>query len=220
MTPWKAFSTAIAAILFALLYGASLFGVMDLPEGGDSDQDVLAAFADSDNRTGLIVGTYLLAAAGLSFLWFLASLRATVRRHEETSRLSTLVLAGGVVYVVMLFAAGASFGVLPLAVAVDEISVAQIDPDLARVLVNLGFVSLLVYGLMAAAAMVLAASIAGLRTGMLPRWLAWAGLPVAVLLLLGPTYMPQLLVPIWAVAVGIALDRRTATATSSTGPIA
>jgi hypothetical protein len=215
MTSGRQSSAALAAILFALFYGASLFGVMDLPEGVDTDQSVLRAYAESGNRTGLIVGVYLLAAAGLSFLWFLGSLRDAVRRHEEsTSRLSTLVLAGGLVYVVMLFGAGASFGVLPLAVAVDEISVAQIDPTLARVLVNFGFVLLLVFGLAAAAAMVLVASIAALRTGVLPRWLAWAGLPLAALLLLGPMYMPQLLVPIWAVTVGIVLARSPVPATS------
>lgn len=207
MNARKSWSAALAAILFALAYGASLFGVMDLPEGADSDQGVLGAFADSSNRTGLIVGAYLLAAAGMSFLWFLASVRDALNRYDEASRISTFVLAGGLVYVVMLFVAGASFAVLPLAVAVDEISVAQIDPGVARMLVNFGFVALLVYGLISAAAMVLATSLAALRTPFLPRWLAWAGLPLAALLLLGPTYMPQLLVPIWTIAVGIALAR-------------
>jgi hypothetical protein len=122
--------------------------------------------------------------------------------------LATVALAGGLVYVAMLFTAGAAFGVLPLAIGVGELEAGSVDPALARVLVQLGFTILLIYGLLAAAVMVLATSLAALRDAAPPRWLAIGGFVVAALLLLGPIYVPQLLVPLWAVATAVALSRR------------
>jgi hypothetical protein len=200
--------TVIAALAFATFYVAALFGVMDLPEEADTDAAVLATYTDSGKRAGLTAGVYLLAAAGLSFLWFLASLRARLRPKNGDAPLATIALAGGLVYVAMLFTAGAAFGVLPLAIGVGEFEAQSVDPDLARVLVQFGFTILLIYGLLAAAVMVLATSLAAFRDAALPRWLAIAGFIVAALLLLGPIYVPQLLVPLWAVATAIALARR------------
>ncbi len=202
---------AIAAIAFAVLYVTALFGVMDLPEEGDSDAAVLATYTDTGKRAGLTAGVYLLAGAGLAFIWFLASLRERLRRDDVGDRLSSIAFAGGLVYTAMLFTAGAAFGVLPLAIGVGEFEAEAVDPALARVLVQLGFTILLIYGLLAAAVMVVAVSLAALRTALLPRWLTLAGFVVAVLLLFGPVYMPQLLVPLWAVAVGLALTRRSVT---------
>ena len=200
--------TAIAPVTFAGLYFASLFGVMDLPETDYGDAEVIALYADADKRLGNIVGVYFLAAAGVAFLVFLASLRDAARiGRSAQSWLATLALAGGVIYCAMLFAAAAAFGVVPLAVAVGGIDAAAVDADLARMFWQLGYVLLLVFGLVAAAVMVVAASLDARTTGALPRWLAWAGLPLAALLLLGPAYMPQFLVPLWTVAVGIALRR-------------
>jgi hypothetical protein len=201
---------AVSAVAFAVFYVVALFGVMDLPEGTDSSAAVMAKYTDPGTRAGLISGVYLLAAAGLAFVWFLASLRERLW-GESGGGLATVAFASGVLYVAMLFVSGATFGVLPLAIAVGELDAQAIDPGLARVLVQLGFTSLLVYGLLAAAVMVAAASLAGLRADLLPRWLGLAGLVVALLLAFGPMYMPQLLVPLWAVAVGLALTRRSVT---------
>ncbi len=55
--------------------------------------------------------------------------------------------------------------------------------------------------------MILAAALAILRGVAGPRWLAWLGLGVAPLLLLGPFYLPQLLVPLWVIAAAVGLGR-------------
>lgn len=205
---------AIAAVAFAVFYVTALFGVMDLPEEADSDAAVLATYADAGKRAGLTAGVYLLAGAGLSFVWFLASLRERLRRDGVGAGLSTTAFAGGLVYVAMLFTAGAAFGVLPLAIGVGEFEAEAVDPAVARVLVQFGFTILLIYGLLAAAVMVLATSLAALKMRLIPRWLAIAGFVVAALLLLGPIYVPQLLVPLWAIAVGVAIARPPASARS------
>ncbi len=116
-----------------------------------------------------------------------------------------MALGGGIVYVGMLFAAAASFGVWPLAVAVGEQSPTDLDPHLGRVLVQLGFAALLIFGLLAASLMVLSQLVMALRTGLLPRWLGWSGVVVAILLMAGPLYMPQVLVPLWVVTAGVSV---------------
>src|SRR5687768_215243 len=88
----------VSAGLFAVAYVVSLFGVLDLPEGTDSDAAVQAAFADDQAR--IIAGVYLLAVAGLAFLHFLAVLRARLR-DVGAGTSGDVAFAGGVVYVAM-----------------------------------------------------------------------------------------------------------------------
>lgn len=52
-----------------------------------------------------------------------------------------------------------------------------------------------------AALSIAAASAAIVRGRLAPRWVGWIGLAVAPLLLLGPFYVPQILLPLW---VGVA----------------
>ena len=126
-------------------------------------------------------------------------------REGATGRaLAAAVLAGGLVYVAMLYAAAAAWGVLAFATAFDEIP-EPVNADVARALTQLGFVMLLVFGLLGAVTMIVAASVAILRDRPPGRWLGWAGFPVAALLLLGPFYVPQLLVPLWVAVTAVAL---------------
>ena len=189
-------------MVFAILYVASLFGVLDIPDGSDSDEAVRDAFVD--DRGQIVLGVYLLGIAGLFFLWFLGGLHARLREEATGRALAAVVLTGGLVYVAMLYAAAATWGVLAFATAFDEIP-EPVNADVARSLTQLGFVMLLIFGLLGAATMILAASVAILRDRLPGRWLGWAGLPVAVLLLLGPFYAPQLLVPLWVAVTAVTL---------------
>lgn len=200
-------------MLFAALYVASLFGVLDIPDGNDSDAAVRAAFVD--DRSRIVIGVYLLGVAGVFFLWFLGGLHARLREEATGRALAAVVLAGGLVYVAMLYAAAATWGVLAFATAFEEIP-EPVNADVARALTQLGFVMLLIFGLLGAGTMIVAASAAILHDRLPSRWLGWAGLPVAALLLLGPFYAPQLLVPLWVAATAVALLWRTAS--RATGP--
>jgi hypothetical protein len=86
-------AAAVGGVLFAVLYVASLFGVLDIPDGSDSDAVVRAAFVD--DRAGIVIGVYLLGAAGFFFLWFLRGLHARLREQATEHALAGVVLAGG-----------------------------------------------------------------------------------------------------------------------------
>lgn len=161
-----------------------------------------AAFVD--DRAQIVLGVYLLGAGGLFFLWFLGGLYARLREEETGRALGPIVLGGGLIYVAMLYAAAATWSVLALATAFDEIP-EPVNADVARAMTQLGFVMLLIFGLLGAAAMIAAASLVILRDRLPRRWLGWAGLPASALLFLGPFYMPQLLVPLWVAVTAVAL---------------
>lgn len=189
---------------FAVLYFVAIFGIMDLPEGADSDAEVLD-LVSGDGRNRLIAGVALLAAAGVLFLWFVATLVEQVRVRGDGVVLR-LVLLAGTVFTTMLFVAGACFGVVPLASALNELPDGT-AAETARVLTQLGFVSLLLFGLAAAGTMVLAVSIGALGSGALPTWLAWSGIAIGPLLFLGAFWMPQLLLLLWAAVTGVVIAR-------------
>lgn len=75
--------------------------------------------------------------------------------------------------------------------------------------------------LWAAVLMLVAASVVILRTRLLPRWVGWAGIVVAVLLIPQPVgwFVWFLGFPAWIVVVSILLSRSGARAGSNTQPV-
>ena len=67
--------------------------------------------------------------------------------------------------------------------------------------------------------LVLIASILSLQTGVLPRWLAWLGIVVAIVLLFDVIYVNIVPLLIWVLAASIVLlMRREETATAAASP--
>ena len=199
----------ISGLLFLPLYLGFTF-VPEHPEASDSDQYVLDLYADP-GRVGLIVlGSALMAAAGVVLLVFLADLW---RRLRPAGELATLTMGAGVLYVGMLFIAGllkagyAWRGGGPF----EEVAGFEDSVALARVLTDMGIGVHLIYGLFAAAVMVAAASAAGRRTGALPRGLVVTGFVIAPMLLVGFVWVPQFFLPLWVAAVSVAFLRSPAT---------
>jgi hypothetical protein len=92
----------------------------------------------------------------------------------------------------------------------DNPDVFEVDPQIARLLSN-GAYSLNPEGaLPLAAPLVLAASLGFLRRWLLPRWLGWAGLVVALGCVLGFLGVTTGLFLLWVIVVAVYLTRRTA----------
>ena len=198
----------ICGLLFLPLYAATHF-VPELPEASDSDAYVLELYTDPGKAGLILLGSLLLAVAGVVLLVFLADLW---RRLRPAGALATLTVSGGVLYVGSLFVAGtlkggyAGRGGGPL----EDAPAFEDSVTLARVLTDMGIGMQLIYGLFAAAVMVAAASAAGRRTGALPRGLVVAGLVIAPTLLVGFLWIPQFFVPLWVFAVSVVGLRRAA----------
>lgn len=130
------------------------------------------------------------------FLWFLGVLRGMLRRAEgEGGALSSVALAGGIVFAALSAAGFAAEIAYPATLLRFE----GYDQDDGLAFASLAFASWLYhYCQVGASVMISATSLAALTTGVLPRWLALAGLVVALLTLL------HFLLPLLGALAGLA----------------
>jgi hypothetical protein len=198
---------ALSGIVFVVLMLTGAYFVTDVPEADASAREIAGYLDDSGNHTRNIVGAYIWVVGGLAFLGFLAGLRAVLRRAEgDPGTLSSLVFGAGVVFTAVWSASAAALAAVAYAVEFADAPVS--DPDLVRVLPQLGSLLLLLGGGFAGILLVAATSILVFRTGVLPRWLAWLGIPVAVALVVDVTYMNILPFVGWVLVASITLLMR------------
>lgn len=173
----------LAGLAFAALY-VTFWLVTELPEGSYSDERVLESLTDTGKRTGYVVGSVVIALAGVAMLVFVAYLRHRLALLDPHGPLPSLAYGAGLIYVVLLFSAGSNWTGYAIGLAVGELQPPE-DTELVRVLNDSGMSLLLIYGLFSAAVLVLASSVSARRSGLLPRWVTTSGVVIAPLLLLG-----------------------------------
>jgi hypothetical protein len=205
---------ALSGIVFVVLMLTGAAFVTDVPQADASTQEIAGYLADSENHTRNIIGAYIWVLGGLAFLGFLVGLRSVLRRAEgEPGTLSSLVFGAGVLFAAVWSVSAATLAAVAYAVEFSDAPVS--NPDLVRVLPQLGSLLLLLGGGFAGILLVVATSILAFRTGVLPRWLAWLGIPVAIALVVDVTYMNILPFVGWVLVASVVLLRRqekTATA--------
>ena len=210
---WAALSGIVFVVL--MLVGASF--VTDVPKADASAQEIASYLTDSGNHTRNIVGAYLWVLGGLAFLGFVAGLRSVLRRAEgDPGTLSNLVFGAGVVFTAVWSVSAAALASVAYAVKFSDAAVT--NPDLVRVLPQLGSLLLLLGGGFAGILLVLATSVLILRTGVLPRWLAWFGILVAIALVFDVTYMNIIPLVAWVAGASIVLLRRQDAAAVALAP--
>ncbi len=191
----------ISGILFVILFVPSYLSPPDAPVPTSAPQDVIDYFSSRQNGILFINGVLLIFAA-FFFLWFLGVLHSTLREAEgEGLGFSSVLLAGGVMFIALMLAGAAVEIIYPASLARFE----NFQQD-----AQLGFLSLALSGwiyrfaFVGMAALIAAASVVLLRTGVLPRWLAWAGFVaalVALLRFLGP--LGGWLALLWVIVVSV-----------------
>jgi hypothetical protein len=204
----------IAGIVFVVLFVVGFF-LFDLPSGDDSAREITSFYNDSGDRAQLIISGYLLVLAGVFFLWFLASLRNRLLAAEgEPARLSVIAFASGVVFVAMLMVAAAAFVTVAGDITFGDEKFVSLEG--ARLLPELGYPILLIGGMFAAIAMIDAASVLIVRTGVLPRWIGYFGFVAAVALLFAVFFVPMIFLLLWVLFVSVAMIRSQAPITPAT----
>jgi hypothetical protein len=200
MTRWG----AIAGIAYLVLYVAAFaMGI----EVGHTDEEIREHYADSGARAKEVVAFFLIAGAALAFVLFASGLRALIARVEEAPRtLTALAWAGGIGYAILALA-GNAVSRAPAFTAMD--TDVAFDVGSRRALEDAGLL-LFASGAIMAGLLVVGASLAGLRFGLLPRWLAWTGFPAVALLPLAVGFVGFLVLWLWVLLVSITLlARRT-----------
>jgi hypothetical protein len=173
------------------------------------DPIVLADVTDDTSAAQVgdatLVAIYLIPFSGIAFTWFLAALRRRVGRLED-QLFATVFLATGLLFVAMLFAAGAAASAAVTAGRFGTTTAGSIallfGASLARTLFY-------VFAVKMAGAFMLVSSTIGRRTGALPRWFTVLGIAAGLVMLFSVGfYEPLALIfPAWVACVSILLLR-------------
>jgi hypothetical protein len=210
--------TSLAGIVFVVLMFTGTLFVADVPDADAPRQEIADYLGDSDNHTRNIIGAYIWVVGALAFLCFVSRLRSVLRAAEGgTGILSNIVFGAGVIYSALMIASAVAFGSVAYAIGLRDATVSEVD--LVRVLPQMAWMVLLLGAGFAGIVLVLAACIVSFRTGVLPRWLAWLGVLVAIVLLFDVIYVNIVPLLIWVLAASIVLlMRRDEIATAAALP--
>jgi hypothetical protein len=204
----------LGGIIFVLLMFTGTFFVADVPDPDSSQQKIADYLTDSDNHTRNLIGAYIWVVGALTFLWFAAHLRSVLRAAEGgTGLLSNIAFGAGVIYSALMMTSAVSFGAVAYAIGLRDATVSEVD--IVRVLPQFAWMILLLGAGFAGIVVILTSCILSFQTGVLPRWLAWLGVVMAILLLFDVLYVNIVPFLVWVLAASIVLlMRREETATA------
>ncbi len=192
----------LTGVLAVVLWIVSVFvleGAADSP-GDDASTEEIAAYFNDENGP-ILVGGFLFMLGSAVFLWFLATLRARLHLAEGgPGRLASIVFASGTVIAAMTMAATAP-QVGGALVAEDG---GRVDPGSAQAFWNLGD-GFFVAASAAVFVFYVASALGILRTRVLPVWLGWASLVLAVIALIPPIGWATLVwgLPLWLLIASV-----------------
>ncbi|UZJ32782.1 hypothetical protein [Streptomyces endophytica] len=172
----------------------------------------------SSHRQVLEIALGLLPFAGIFFLWFMGAVRDHIGRTErgigrpasagsgdegertENRFFATLFLCSGLMFTALMLAAGAAAGGL-LAITGHVPAGVQDLWTYGRATLTL----LVSYAMRMAAVFTLSTTTIGLALRVFPRWLAWLGYAVALVLLfvVGAVPWAELSFPVWMLATSV-----------------
>jgi hypothetical protein len=191
-------AAAIAGLLFSVLMLISLgifrIAVSDVPE----EQGAV------NTRYGpaLTLSLHIVPFAGLAFLWFIGVLRNRMGASEDQF-FGTVFLGSGLLFVASLFAATAIAGaVLGSSHARPSQQVSSEVYHFAR---QVGYSFLNIFAVRMAGVFIFSTCVIALRTGILPRWIAFSGFAcgLTLLLVISNWLWIVMLFPLWTILVSI-----------------
>jgi hypothetical protein len=175
-------AAAIAGIVFSLLLLVS-FGLLraSIP----AEPAAPGTWLRSEART-IALALNLIPFAGVAFLWFIGVLRDRLGQREDRL-FATVFLGSGLLFLGMLFSAAAVLGAIIIAYAtrLDQ----PVDPDTFTFVRTLAFNLMNIYAVKMAGVFMISTSTIAVYTGFVPRYIAFLGHGLAIVLLLGSSYL-------------------------------
>ena len=177
------------------------------PGGTGSDADIASWYASDSHQHAQMFGFVGFALGVLCLIGFLAVVRERIAAAErEPGSMGQLAFGAGIASAVLFVPAIALFTV-PAFMASDT-SAADVVPATYRMFNTAAYASW-VAATMISAITVAATTAVAFRTGFLPRWFAWLGALVAVVLLLGFFFVPGFVFWGWILISAVLLLART-----------
>src|SRR6478609_4331773 len=185
-------AAAIAGILFSALLITSLF-LFRLSVRADPLET--GAWLKTNSET-VAVALNLVPFAGIAFLWFIGVLRDRLGELEDRF-FATVFFGSGLLFLAMLFASAAVAGgiIIAYSARTDKL-LDSVTFTFARAVT---YEIMNLYAVKMAGVFMISTSTLALRTGFAPRWIAFLGFALALVLLFSGRYIDWSLVifPLW-----------------------
>ena len=192
-------AAAIAGIVFSLLLMTSMILIRTaVPE------NPLAAAAPDVLRYSrrISLALQLMPFAGISFLWFVGVLRDRLGQLEDRF-FATVFLGSAFLFLAMIFtAASVAGGMVRLMLTESASAIGTGVFALARIQV---YQAMNTYAIKMAGVFMVSTSTISLRTRIVPRWMAFLGFALALILLLSVGVIQWILLvfPLWVLSMSI-----------------
>jgi hypothetical protein len=191
-------AAAMAGILFSVLLLTILILVrLSVPE---NPSDAGAWLASGSKRVDLALN--LLPFSGIAFLWFIGVVRDRLGEFEDRL-FSTVFLGSGLLFVAMIFTSAAmAGGLITFYGKAPSQLIASGIYSFGRLVT---YEIMNIYAMKMAGVFIISTSTLSLRTGIIPRWMAYLGLALALFLLfsLGYVYWAPVVFPLWILLISV-----------------
>ena len=189
-------AAGVAGIVFSILFIISLVLIrISVPSNPQEAGEWL-----SGDRKTISLALHLLPFAGIAFLWFIGVLRDRLGASEDRF-FATVFLGSGLLFLAMLFASAAVAAGIMMAYGMTpgkliESGTYTFGRTVVYQIIN-------VYAVKMAGVFMISTCTLSIRTGIFPRWMAFLGYALALLLILSTGYFQWtlLVLPLWVLLV-------------------
>jgi hypothetical protein len=191
-------AAAFAGILFSVLLITSLV-LIRISVPADL-QDAGSWLSGRWNSVNLALN--MVPFAGIAFLWFIGVVRDRLGQDEDRF-FATVFLGSGLLFLAMLFASTAvAGGILNFYGADTDMLIGSGIYTFGR---TVAYEIMNVYAMKMAGVFMISTCTLSLRTGIIPRWMAFLGLILAVFLLLSIGFFSwaSLILPLWVLLISV-----------------
>ena len=145
----------------------------------------------------------LVPFAGVAFLWFIGVLRDRLAQLEDRF-FATVFFGSGLLFLAMLFAAAAVVGAIMLVASVSAPH-ELMNSATFRFARAASYIIANVYAIKMAAVFMISTSTVVIRTGIAPRWIAFLGFLLALLILMGSFFISWsfAVLPFWVFLISV-----------------
>jgi hypothetical protein len=194
---------ALGGVAYVVLYFIGILLIFDgEPDGDAPPAKFIEFFGDSGHQDRMSLGWMLAALGVFFFLFFVASLRQTVSRFDRDGLLAALTAIGGGIYAALaLTSIGLEVGVRTMS---DDTYQHQVFPEIIHAAGDAGYV-IHASGGVGLGMMILAAAIAFIRSGVVPKWAGWLSVVAALAALATIMFFTTFLWWLWILVTGIVL---------------
>jgi hypothetical protein len=192
-------AAAIAGIAFSLLMSAIIWL---LRRSIPADPLEPGAWLATNTQT-VALALNLVPFAGVAFLWFIGVIRDRLGQQEDRF-FATVFFGSALLFLAMLFAAAALVGAVTLVASSAEPN-ELINSTTFRFARATAYIIMNVYAIKMAAVFMISTSTVVIYTAIAPRWIAFVGYFLALIILIGSYYISWsfAVLPIWVFLISI-----------------